>query len=176
MRGNAHATVHLRTINQFQKLVLIFRSYVNNSQYTIMNVNPPTVSQDRTRSHLNNSGHCLENRTGSSSRVEDTTISADLTKSNSTNAILSTVFVTEPGPFQPNSGHCKENCTGSHLENKVTVSSKTTPSIPIRKSLRQNMARNINVYNKHVKKHTKEYSYRKALRALREGRNTNPAH
>ena len=34
----------------------------------------------------------------------------------------------------------------------------------------------INVYNKHVKKHMKEYSYMKALRALREGRNTNPAH
>jgi hypothetical protein len=63
------------------------------------------------------------------------------------------------------------------LENKVTVSSKTTPSKPIRKSLRQNMVRNINVYNKHVKKHMKEYNYMKALSALREGRNTNnPAH
>ena len=61
------------------------------------------------------------------------------------------VFVTEPGPFQP--GHGKENCTGSHLKNEVTVSSKTTPSKLIRKSLRQNMVRNINVYNKHVKKH-----------------------
>jgi hypothetical protein len=30
--------------------------------------------------------------------------------------------------------------------------------------------------NKHVKKHLKEYNYMKALRALREGRNTNPAH
>jgi hypothetical protein len=38
------------------------------------------------------------------------------------------------------------------------------------------MVRNINVYNKHVKKHMKEYSYIKASRALREGRNTNPAH
>jgi hypothetical protein len=37
------------------------------------------------------------------------------------------------------------------------------------------MVRNINVYNKHVKKHTKEYNYMKALRALRECRNTNPA-
>ena len=55
------------------------------------------------------------------------------------------VFVTEPGPFQP--GHGKENSTGSHLKNEVTVSSKTTPSQPIRKSLRQNMARNIiNIY------------------------------
>ena len=38
------------------------------------------------------------------------------------------------------------------------------------------MVRNINVYNKHLKKQMKEYSYMKALRALREGRNTNPAH
>ena len=60
-----------------------------------------------------------------------------------------------------------------HLENEVTVSSKTTPSKPIRKSLRQNMARNINVY-KHVKKHMKEYSYMNALRAL--GSYTNRAH
>ena len=33
-----------------------------------------------------------------------------------------------------------------------------------------------NVYNKHVKNHKKEYSYLKALRALCEGRTTNPAH
>jgi hypothetical protein len=38
------------------------------------------------------------------------------------------------------------------------------------------MVRNANVYNKHVKKHMKEYNYMKTLRALREGRNTNPAH
>ena len=38
------------------------------------------------------------------------------------------------------------------------------------------MVRNINVYNKHVKNHKKEYSYLKALRALCEGRTTNPAH
>jgi len=141
-----------------------------------MNVNPPTVSQDRTRSLLNNSGHCLENRTGSRSGVEDTAISANLTTSNSTNAILSTSFCNRSRLISTNSGHCKENCTGSHLENEVTVSSKTTPSKLIRKSLRQNMVRNINFYNKHVKKHMKEYSYIKASRALREGRNTNPAH
>ncbi len=38
------------------------------------------------------------------------------------------------------------------------------------------MERNVHVYNKHVKKHMKEYSYIKALRALCEGRTTNPAH
>ena len=38
------------------------------------------------------------------------------------------------------------------------------------------MARNVNIYNKHVEKHMKEYKYMEALRALREGRNTNPAH
>ena len=35
------------------------------------NVYPPTVSQDRTRSLLNNSGHCLENCTGSRSGIDD---------------------------------------------------------------------------------------------------------
>ena len=44
-----------------------------------------------------------------------------------------------------------------------------------RKPLRQNMVRNVNGYNRHVKKHMKEYNYLKALRALREGRNNNPA-
>ena len=55
-----------------------------------------------------------------------------------------------------NSQYLKENHTGSHLENEVTISSKITPSKPIRKSLRQDMVRNIDVYNQHVKKHKKE--------------------
>jgi len=38
------------------------------------------------------------------------------------------------------------------------------------------MVSNITVYNKHVKNHKKKYKYMQALRALREGRNTNPAH
>ena len=62
------------------------------------------------------------------------------------------------------------------MENEITVSSKITPSKPIRMSLRQNMVRNIKVYNKHVKKHRKELNYIKALWALRDGRNTNPVH
>ena len=141
-----------------------------------MNVNPPTVSQDRTRSILNNPGHCLENCTGPRSGVDDITISANLTTSNSTNAILSISSHNRTRSISTNSGHWKELCTGSHLENEVTVSSKITPSKPIRKSLRQNMVSNITVYNKHVKNHKKKYKYMKALRALREGRNTNPAH
>ena len=52
------------------------------------------------------------------------------------------------------------------MENEITVSSKFTPSKPIRKSLRRNVVKNINVYNQHVKKHMKECSY---LEALREG-------
>ena len=85
--------------------------------------------------------------------------SANLTKltSNSTDVILSTSFHNRTRPISANSGHCNENCTWSHLENEVTVSSKTTTSKPIRKSFRQNMTRNINVYNKHVKKRKKEY-------------------
>ena len=38
------------------------------------------------------------------------------------------------------------------------------------------MVRNIKVYNIHVNKHRKEHSYITALRALRDGKNTNPAH
>ena len=41
------------------------------------NVNPSTVSQDRTRPLLNNSGHCLENCTGSRSEFEDATALAN---------------------------------------------------------------------------------------------------
>ena len=103
-------------------------------------------------------------------------ISANLTTSTSTNVILSTIFHNRTRPISTNSGHYKDDCTKSHLENEVTVSSKTTPSKPIRKSLRQNMVRNINVYNKQVKKHMKEYNYMKALRALHDRRNTILAH
>ena len=104
-----------------------------------VNANPPTVSQDRTRSLLNNSGHYLT--------TYYFTITYYLTTSNSTNAILSTSFRTRTRPISTNSGHCKENCTGSQWENEVTVSSKTTPSKskPIRKSWRQNMVRNRNI-------------------------------
>ena len=42
-------------------------------------VNPPTVSQDRTRPLLNNSGHCLENCTGSRLEFENATTSANST-------------------------------------------------------------------------------------------------
>ena len=38
------------------------------------------------------------------------------------------------------------------------------------------MVRNIKVYNKHVNKHRKEHSYITALRALRDGKNTNSPH
>ena len=120
------------------------------------NVYPPTVSQDRIRSLLNNSGHCLENCTGSRSGVDDTTISANLITSNSTNAIFSTSICDRTRLISTNSSHCKENRIGSHLENEITISSKITPSKPIRKSLRRNMVRNINVYNQHVKKHSKQ--------------------
>ena len=116
----------------------------------------------------------MESRTGSRSGVEDT---ANMVMSNSTNVYPSTIFHDRTRPLLTNSGHCLENCTGSHLENEVTAtSSKNTPSKPIRKSLRQNMVRNIKVYNKHVKKHRKELNYIKALWALRDGRNTNPVH
>ena len=107
---------------------------------------PPTISQDRTRSILNNSCHCLENFTGSRSGVDNTTISANMITWNSRKDILSTSICNRTRLISTNSSHCKENRTGSHLENEVTVSSKITPFKPIRKSLRRTMVRNINVY------------------------------
>ena len=100
---------------------------------------------------------------GSRSGVEDTTIPDTLVTSISTNAILSTSIHNRTRLISTNSSQYKENRTGSHLENEITVSSKITPSKPIRKSLRQNMVRNIKVYNKHFKKHRKEFNYTKAL-------------
>ena len=117
------------------------------------NVYPPTVSHDKTRSILNNSGHCLEKCTGSRSGIDDTTISANLITSNSTNAIFSNSIRNRTRLISTNSSHCKENRTGSYLENEITVSSKTTSYKPIRKSLRQNMVRNMIVYDQHVKKY-----------------------
>ena len=45
-------------------------------------VYPPTASRNRTRSILKNSGHCLENCTGSRLEFEDATTSANSTTSN----------------------------------------------------------------------------------------------
>ena len=42
---------------------------------------------------------------------------------------LSTSFHNRTQPISTNSGHGKENCTGSHLENEVTVSSKTSNNV-----------------------------------------------
>ena len=55
------------------------------------------------RSLLNNSGHCLENRTRSRSGVEDTTISANLTTHQIPQmpSFLPVFIITEPGSFQP---------------------------------------------------------------------------
>ena len=138
---------------------MLYFVYINYDIFNVIdtisrstNVNPSTVSQDRTRPL------CLQNCAGSRLEFENATTSA-----NSTTSYPS--YRTRP--ISTNSGHCKEHCTGSHLENEVTVSSKNTPSKPIRKSLRRNMVRNINVYNKHVKTHMKEYNYMKALRASR---------
>ena len=105
------------------------------------NVDPPTVSQYRTRPLLNNSGHCLESRTGSRSVVEDTTTSADTATSNSTNVIPSTSFHNRTRPLLANSSHCMENCTNrstsrspmqdssNHImEETISPSSKVDPS------------------------------------------------
>ena len=72
------------------------------------NIYPPTVSQNRSRPLLNNSGHCLEKGTGSRSGVEDTTIPDTLVTSISTNAILSTSIHNRTWLISTNSSHCKK--------------------------------------------------------------------
>ena len=97
-----------------QPLVSKPRDHTADTISRFMNINPPTVSQDRTRPLFKNSGHCLENRTESRSGVEYATIAANLTTSNSTNAILSTSSHNRIRPISTKTGHCKENCTGSY--------------------------------------------------------------
>ena len=102
-----------------------------------LNINPHNISPNRTRSPLNISDYCVENRSGSCSEVENTSISANPTTSNSTNIILATSFHNRARLTLTNSSHCIENYAGSHLENKVTATYKTTPSKPTRRSFRQ---------------------------------------
>ena len=64
------------------------------------NIYLPTVSQNRSRPLLNNSGHCLEKGTGSRSGVEDTTIPDTLVTPISIPSFRQ-VSITEPGLFQP---------------------------------------------------------------------------
>ena len=70
------------------------------------------------------------------------------------------------------SGHCLECHNGSHSENR----DKATSSKPFRKLSRHNTVRNLNSYDKYIRKHRKRHSYTIAVRALFEGRDNNPAH
>ena len=141
-----------------------------------LNINPHNVSPNRTLSPLHTSDHCVENRSGSCSEVENTSISANSTTSNSTNIILATSFHNRARLTLTNSSHCIENRAGSHLENEVTATSKTTPVKATRKSLRQLTMRDENNYIEHVKEYKRKTNYIKALRALSKSRNENPAY
>ena len=70
------------------------------------------------------------------------------------------------------SGHCLECHNGHHSENR----DKATSSKPFRKLSRHNTVRNLNSYDKYIRKHRKRHSYTIAVRALFEGRDNNPAH
>ena len=101
------------------------------------------------------------------SGVENTTISANLTTSKSTNVIPAANSHNRTRLTLTNSSHCIENCAGSHLENEVTA----TPSKPIgrsfrqlRRSFRQLMVRNDNDYIKHVKMHKKKNQFYESVR------------
>ena len=66
-----------------------------------MNVNPPTVSKDRTRPLLNNSGHCLGNRTGSRLGLQIQLSQVIQRHQIPQMSSFLPVLVTEPGLFQP---------------------------------------------------------------------------
>jgi hypothetical protein len=87
------------------------------------NVNPSNVFHDRARPLSNNSGHCLENHTGSHLEDEDTVTSSNMLVSHSTSVNPSTVFHDGTRPILNNSGHCLENDAGSHLEDEDIVTS-----------------------------------------------------
>ena len=80
------------------------------------------------------------------SGVENTTISANLTTSKSTNVIPAANSHNRTRLTLTNSSHCTENYAGSHLENEVTATYKTTPPKPTGRSLRQLMLGNDNDY------------------------------
>lgn len=96
----------------------------------------------------------------------------DETISPSSNVDMSTTSNTRNRPTSRNSGHCLECHTGSHSENRE----KATPSKPLGKSSRQNMLRNVNHFNRHVRKHRKRSFYTRVMRALLGSRDINPAH
>jgi mRNA degradation ribonuclease J1/J2 len=116
-----------------------------------LNINPHNISPNRTRSALNTSDHCVENRSGTCSEVENTSISVNHATSNSTNIILATSFHNRTRQTLTNSSHCTENRAGSRLEDEVTATFKTTPIKETRKSLRQFILRNKSNYIEHVK-------------------------
>ena len=80
------------------------------------------------------------------SGVENTTISANLTTSKSTNVIPAANSHNRTRLTLTNSSHCIENCTGPHLENEVTATpSKITPSNPIRRPNTSNRVRGLKI-------------------------------
>ena len=76
------------------------------SSYRFSRQNPATL--------LDNSGHCLENRTGSRSGLKIQLSQLIRPHQSPQILILSTNFHNRTGPVSTNSAHCKENWTGSH--------------------------------------------------------------
>ena len=116
----------------------------------------------------------MENDAGSQLEDADTATSSTMVDMISpySNVDPFTTHKTRTRRTSKNSGHCLECHNGSHSENR----DKPTSSKPFRKSSRQNMVRNLNSYDKYIRKHRKRHSYTIALRALFEGSDNNPAH
>ena len=132
------------------------------------------VFHDSTRLSPKHLGHCLENDAGSQLVDVDTATSSTMVEMISpySNVDPFTAPKTRTRLISKNLGHCLECHNGSHSENR----DKPTSSKLFRMSSRQNMPRNLNFYDKYIRKDRKRHSYTIALRALFEGRDNNPAH
>ena len=75
-----------------------------------------------------------------------------------------------PWPISNNSGRCSERHTGSHSKNR----DKFTPRKPTRNPKRRNMVININGYKKWARKCLRQFTYKRNMMILCQGREDNP--
>ena len=127
-------------------------------------VNPVTVSHDRTRPLTNNSGHCLETRTGphldgdETVSPDSTTVISNLTTANSSNAFHDSTRL-----LSKTSGHCFETNAEFQLEDVDTATSST-------------MFRNLNTRNPpfQIRSYRKVQTFRESMNRLHQSINQYP--
>ena len=119
---------------------------------------------DRTRPLTNNSGHCLETRTGPHLDGDElvspdsATVISNITTANSSNAFHDSTRL----PSKP-SGHCFETNAEFQLEDVDTATSST-------------MFRNLNTRNPpfHIRSYRKVHTFRESMSRLHQSKNQYP--